>query len=286
MQRWTIAVSLLAFGYIAGVWAHARGIFPARQIAAVLRVDLRHMGQERGFKDTSGRREVDCERFRAAGTAILLTLGQSNASNEGGAPFEPGPGVYNFNYFDGRCYVAQDPLLGTTGAAGSPWSRLGDALVRRGVYEQVLLVPIAVGGSTIERWTPAGKHFPRIRGVQQRLMDRGLAPTHVLWHQGEGDARRTSKAEYLERFGEMLAGLRRVGIAAPVYVAVATVCGHPGSDPIRAAQREIPSLFDGVRPGPNTDQLDRLRHRRDGCHFSTEGLDAHAELWFEILRSD
>jgi hypothetical protein len=248
-----------------------------------MRRNLWHWREERGFKDTTGRQRVDCNQFAEPGSAILVTFGQSNAANEAALDFQPGEGVYNFSFFDSKCYLARDPLLGTTGDGGSVWSRLGDKLVRAGVYKRVLIAPMAVGGSRVLAWTPEGVHFPRIEKMHAALTAAGLEPTHLLWHQGESDARATSEAEYVAQFTRMLESLRGVGIEAPVYVAVASVCRHSGSDAIRAAQRKLPQLLDNVRPGPNTDELDRLRWRRDGCHFSAEGLEKHAELWLEAL---
>jgi hypothetical protein len=275
---------MLFVAYAFGAISHQSKIFPTPQIEAAVRRRLWHFREERGFKDTRGRSEVDCGQFNQPGSAILVTLGQSNAANESEPGFQPGAGVFNFSFFDGKCYVARDPLLGTTGDEGSVWSRLGDELVRSGRYQRVLIAPIAVGGSRVRAWTPTGAHFSRIVAVQKALAARGLKATHVLWHQGESDARWTTQEEYLDMFGQMLEGMRGEGIDAPVYVAVASACGHSGSEAIRAAQREIPHKFANTRPGPNTDEIDRMRWRRDGCHFSAEGLKLHAAAWVEALK--
>ena len=56
----------------------------------------------------------------------------------------------NFNPHDGKCYQTQDPLLGPDGRGGSVWGRLGDGLVREGLYRRVLIVPIGIGGTQLE----------------------------------------------------------------------------------------------------------------------------------------
>lgn len=284
MRRALFVLLLVLLAYTYGAVSHENRLFPTPQLEAALRRNYWRLREERGFKDTKGRLEVDCKQFTLPGTAILLTLGQSNAANECELAFQPGAGVYNFNFFDSKCYVARDPLLGATGTGGSVWSRLGDKLVRSGAYERVLIAPIAVGGSRVQAWAPEGLHFSRLVAVQKALASQGLKPTHVLWHQGESDARWTTKEEYVDRFTRMLDGLRGLGIDAPVYVATASVCGHAGSQAIREAQQQLAATLPGVRPGPDTDQLDRFRWRRDGCHFSAEGLELHARLWVEALR--
>lgn len=283
MARVVFVSLLVALAYAYGVFSHDNRLFPTPQIEAMLRQGVWRFREMRGFKDPTEREQVDCSRFKLPGSAVILTLGQSNAANESTLAYQPGEGVYNFNFFDGRCYVARDPLLGASGQEGSVWSRLGDKLIRAGVYERVLIAPIAVGGTRVHTWTPDGLHFPRLIKVQEAFASQGLKPTLVLWHQGEADAKHTTKEEYVERFTRMLEGMRSLGIDAPVYVAIASVCAHPGSDAIRAAQRQVAATLDNVFIGANTDELDRLRWRRDGCHFSAEGLEEHAKLWAEVL---
>jgi hypothetical protein len=280
-----LSVILIAAAYAYGALSHEHRWFPTPQIERALRRNIWHWRKRRGFKDTGGRTEVPCPLLLQPRTAVLLAFGQSNAANEGEAPYQPGEGVYNFNLFDGRCYVARDPLLGATGTGGSPWSRLGDKLIAAGMFERVLIVPIAVGASTVADWTPEGIHHARLLDAQRALAAHGLRIMHALWHQGEADALHTTREEYVARFRRLLDAMRAAGIDAPVYVAVASICRNRGSDAIRAAQREIAATLENVRPGPNTDALDRFVWRFDLCHFSTEGLDRHAELWLEALRS-
>jgi hypothetical protein len=148
----------------------------------------------------------------------------------------------------------------------------------------VLIVPIAVGGSALYRWIPGGDLHTRIVGAKLRLDDAGIRITHVLWHQGERDSELdTPAAEYGAQFGAFVAGLRELGIDAPVHPAVATACGGSGRESIRGAQQALPGRYPGVYPGPDTDALDRFEHRYDACHFSDAGLDAHARLWLEAV---
>jgi len=239
-----------------------------------------------GFDDTADREVVDCARFgpEAARTAVLFAGGQSNAANYGQLPIAPRDAVFNFNWFDGRCYLARDPLLGPDGNGGSVWTRIGDLLAARGRYDQVLIVPVAVGGSALRRWIPGGDLHSRIVAAKLQLDAAGIRVTHVLWHQGERDAELDTPADqYIEQFGAFVDGLRELGIDAPVYAAVATACGGPGRESLRAAQRALPERFAGVHPGPDTDTLDRLEQRYDACHFSDSGLDAHARLWLDAV---
>lgn len=217
--------------------------------------------------------------------AVILTLGQSQMGNEGDPHglYSPGPGVYNFNFFDGVCYVARDPLLGTTFNRSNFATRLGDYLVSRSVFERVLLVPVAHGGTFISEWIPGSEMYPRIVVALRRLRDLGIEVTHVLWQQGETDAAYAIDAtSWMRHFSQLVSALRRLGLSAPIFVAQSTRCCGPPSDPIRAAQRGVVDPNNGVFSGPDTDPIGP-EYRWDGCHFSTDGLSQVAELWFTTL---
>lgn len=215
---------------------------------------------------------------------VALVFGQSNAANFGETRHAAGRNVYVLNR--GRLLPARDPLRGADGQGGSVWSRLGDKLIAEGLFDTVIFVPAAVGGSEIARWTPDGDLFPLVARAIEDAQRRRLKFTHLLWHQGESDAVLfTHPLEYQKRFLEMLAAIRARGVDAPVYVAVATRCGqYPINPDIQWAQRELVNPAAGILPGPDTDALDET-FRYDGCHFSTDGLEAHALMWVWQIRA-
>lgn len=287
MKRLT-CIALVGLGLVAaygyGAVSHKHRWLPTPQIERALRRAVWLVRPQRGFRDTAGRTPVDCADLRGPRTAVLLTLGQSNAANEAAPAPVDTAGVYNFNFFDGRCYEAVDPLLGATGAGGSVWTHVARGLLDAGTFERIVIAPIAVGGSSIHRWVPGeGDLFARIPAAQAGLVAAGLPPTHVLWHQGESDVR-MSPEEYIRDFAAMLSGMRDAGIDAPVWVAQASICKNRGSESLREAQRRIADTLPGVRRGPDTDTLDRFVWRRDLCHFSSEGLVRHAALWVDALQ--
>jgi len=240
-----------------------------------------------GVADTS-RPEVSCAPFTSPNRrhAVLLTFGQSNSANFGDTRYTAGDRVVNFNPHNGRCYRTEDPLLGADGDGGSVWGRLGDRLVASGAFDRVLVVPFGIGGTSLREWTTGGRLHPRVEYTIRQLQRAHIAPTHVLWHQGENDARdRTSAADYSAMFSALVDALRDYGVDAPVFPAVATICGNLGSEEIREAQRALPRQLEGVYPGPDTDSLSDMRDRYDLCHFSERGLERHARLWETALRA-
>jgi len=276
-------VVLLLTAYALGALSQRHRWPPTPQIERAVRQALWRFRPERGHRDTTGRVAVACAALHGAQTQVWLTLGQSNAANEGELDYETQAAVYNFNPFDGACYEASDPLLGATGSGGSVWTRLADRLIAAGRAERIVIAPIAVGGSRIRRWAPGGDLYPRIGRTAAALDAAGLRVTHVLWHQGESDVDTPPQA-YVQSFTAMLGSLRAAGIDAPVYVAQASICKNGGSAALRAVQRQLADELPGVRRGPNSDRLDRFAWRHDLCHFSAAGLDEHARLWFEVLQ--
>jgi hypothetical protein len=282
-------VLLVSYGY--GVVSHAHRIFPLEELGALRRLVWPESGistpHGKIFSETEGRRELACDSIDHD-AAVVLVMGQSNAANHGETRYRPRGEVYNFDWVSGRCYRAEDPLLGATGDGGSPWTRLGDALIERGIFRQVVLVTVASGGTSIHAWVGASGPAGRAVAAAQELSRRGLPVTHVLWQQGESD-KTMDRSSYVRLFIQMTSYLRGNGIDAPIYVAQSTICANRGLEQVREAQLELPKLLAGadVRPGPDLDALDHIRERAPNlCHFSDLGLERAARLWFDVLAEE
>jgi hypothetical protein len=215
---------------------------------------------------------------------VALTFGQAGSSNAGETPKKANGKVFNF--YNGKIYLAEDPLLGASGDGGSVWTRLGDQLIERALYDTVIFAPIGVGGSAIANWQPGSDLHDKLLQTIRKIQQSGLTITHLLWHQGESDAlRHTDKEEYQTMFRTMLANIRNEGVTAPIYVAISSSarCKKIKSDSaIRQAQEQLVDNSNGIFSGPDTDILG-LADRFDGCHFSDQGLEKMSTLWFEAL---
>jgi len=262
---------LLQKFYPMGNWLEALGLRPRSSLQAVLQVAA-----------ARNRVEVPIGNLPSQRRMVAIVFGQSNAANFGESPQKAAGGVYNF--YQGKLYAAEDPLLGAGGTGGSVWTRLGDKLLKSHQFDAVIFVPLGVGGAEIARWTPDGDLHGSLLEAIQHLKDRGLPVTHLMWHQGETDAElNTAKSAYKSMFLEMLTSVRNQGVTAPIYVAVATRCQlRRETVEIRAAQQELVNPPRGIYSGPDTDTLG-WGYRYDGCHFSDEGLEKFAELWMAKL---
>src|SRR5262245_32042078 len=167
------------------------------------------------------RQRIECRNIKDfKRLAVYLIVGQSNAANTSDPPFYPRPNVFNF--FDGTCYIAHDPLLGSTGQKGSAWSRLGDKLVGRNVFDAVLLAPLAYGGSSIQDWAPGGTFNSALVRIIQEIRQAGFELSALIWHQGESNAGIKQPGFYTNKFEQMAREIRGLGVTAPIYVARAS----------------------------------------------------------------
>ena len=149
------------------------------------------------------------------------------------------------------------------------WSRLGDEIIESGMYENVIIKSLGVAGSPIKCWTVdgtgigwggilQGNYHSRIIKANEELRSLGFEITHLIWHQGEADtlAGTITTAEYKESFLNMLGNMRKNGITAPIYVALASRFYNQTSKEVIAAQQQLIDENDDILEGPNTDNID------------------------------
>lgn len=232
---------------------------------------------------------VDCP-SQDARTAVFLIVGQSNAGNHGGQPTvsEHGPKIVNF--FNGRCYLAASPLLGSTGTWGEYWTEVANVLLHSGRVEKIVLVPAAVADTSIARWSAGGDLNSMLRHTMHQAAATGFQITHVLWHQGETDAATGMREEdYRSHFLSFIGTLRGAGVMAPIYVTVSTKClltaPYSKQNPIARAQTALAGIEFGVRTGISSDELLGEVDRYDGCHLSGSGTFKIARAWAQLLGS-
>lgn len=287
-----LALALLAVAYVFGAYSFALDLWPIHVIrnakrAAIGQTELATRFDSFGrLTGWSGKTEIACP-VQDERTAVVLFIGQSNQANNAGQRAESQFGESVAAWFDGKCTVAASPLLGTTGAMGEPLTPFANKLVAQGVYDRVVLVPSAIGGTKIERWTKGGD----LNAMMMRTLDelqKNYRITHVVWHQGEDDFRQeTSPDSYGRMFNEMVETLRRRNVGAPILVSVATRCDDDSKwssdNPIARAQRVLVDESRGIFAGVDTDELLMPVDRYDECHFGASGVDKYADALVAIM---
>lgn len=250
--------------------------------------------QERLISDESKSR-AKCP-VQTRRTAVLLILGQSNAANYGGERFRSRHGENIVNFFDGECYFAQSPLLGSTGTKGEYWTQAANLLLDSGKFDQVILAPLAFSGSPISRWAQGGDLNKLLVDVLSQIKSHGYKVTSVLWDQGEADyIEGTSQETYRRQLASMIDTLRKRDVGADVFVSVASKCleptnggfkTHSPDNAIVRAQLQMQDEQDGVRRGVNTDVVLDEVDRYDDCHIGGSGASKVATAWAKLLLAD
>jgi hypothetical protein len=289
-----VAVALLGGAYLYGGYSYATSQWPINQIRDLKIAGLkaqRALGIEYDsyarLTNYPEKKTVACPP-QTDRTAVFLVIGQSNAANSGGQRFRA-ENSRVAAYFEGTCYAAASPLLGSSGIAGEPWSAIADRLVADGRFDEVVLVPAAIGATALSEWIAGGELHPMLQQVVQDAQ-RHYRLTHVLWHQGETDfSMKTKEDAYIAGFRSLARDLRMWGVAAPIYVSVATRCEETeeqwsSDNPISRAQRKLASSGEGFAPGVDSDSFLKPLDRYDGCHMAGSGLTKFIDAWLEILR--
>lgn len=224
------------------------------------------------YTGTYLRSEVPCPE-QTARTLVVVPLGQSNAGSSAQGETPARANVVNF--FDGRCFRAEDPLLGTDGSGSSPWIAFANALA--GKHDYVVLAPFTVGGTSITRWTSdlAEPLASSLRAVQAKYR-----VSHLLWQQGESDIAMPA-GPYAEHLRNVIRASKTMTPSAAFYVAIASRCGRtPPENGVREGQNAVIDPGGRVFRGPDTDVIDE---RYDRCHFADAGRLRAAELWARTI---
>ena len=257
------------------------------------------------YSDTTGRIQVSASGFTGR-TAVIVIAGQSYGENSPATdPYAvaseynpPGP-VYQLNVFDGNLYRAQDPLLGTDGIGGTMWTRMAERLIESGQYDNVVLVSLPVGGSSITQWIPGGPYYRKLTLAFKELQTLGLTTTQFIWQQGVADSGVLPPATYQQYFLSIVNVLRSHGMTAPIYTSLNSLSsGGISSDPaafaseaaFSAMQLQNATGFDnlGINQGVNFDNpnapdgIPTTDYAPDG-HFTTQGYDDSGSQWPALL---
>jgi hypothetical protein len=290
--------------YLFGAVSDRHGIFPVPQLISLREKVLptRVRLESRYTLDAHDRLIGDAEKLAVAcpkqtdRTAVLLVLGQSNAANTGGQRFASKHGDKIVNFFDGQCYVAASPLLGSGETKGEYWTELGNHLIESGKFDTVVIAPVAYSGSAVERWARGGDLNAVLVDTLSKIKADGYAITHVLWDQGELDyVLGTSEDAYRKRLLSMIDTLRGEGVTAPVYLSIASKClepsnggprRHSADNPIVRAQLALSSDGRSIRRGVDTDVLLDGLDRYDDCHIGGVGAEKVAQAWADILLAE
>lgn len=231
-----------------------------------------------------GKVKIECPK-QTDKTAVILAIGQSNISNSHEKFFKSQHGDKVVNYYNGDCFIANSPLLGSENFKGESLTLLGNKLINSKKFDRIILIPSGVGGTNMYQWKKGEKFNFMLADTIKKVTSRFLI-THVLWQQGEADASGyRSGEEYKSGFYSMLSTIRELNVLAPVFVAVSTHCYNniPLDNPVSRALKTLPSNSEKIFIGADTDKYINDDQRYDKCHFNSRGQEKFSLLWTKII---
>ncbi|MET4210534.1 sialate O-acetylesterase [Bradyrhizobium sp. LA2.1] len=244
-----------------------------------------------GYSDTSARtlrslQSVDTSKKNL----ILITAGDSNMASVG-------PSAYsvvntstndNLNVYNGAIYGSSDPMLSATYfpayGSGGISAQVADKFITAGTFDRVIVVPLAVGGSTAAMWAAGGALYNRIPVAMARLAARGITPSTtnctfaLLFQIGANDTGAgTSQASFQASITQSIARALGAGFSGRIFIPQYSRLSGGTSATIRAAQSALidnVTIFDGGDIDAITATGSNLQ--ADSTHFSTSGQTAVA----------
>lgn len=142
---------------------------------------------------------------------LILLIGQSNMAGRG--TVEPQDQVIHPRIFmlnkEKQWVPAQDPVHFDKPVAGvGLCSEFARILARENPSAHIGLIPCAVGGTSLDQWSPGGAlYLAAIERARAALKQGKL--TAILWHQGEADRAPEKMATYGDRFSALITQLRK-----------------------------------------------------------------------------
>lgn len=283
-----ILIILSGATFALGVYAGAKRVWPLPQLKRLLATEAQSLVRTDQFGrllSYPGKIEIGCP-IQDEKTAVLLLVGQSNAANYQGQRYQSADDRV-VNFLDGRCYRAASPLLGADGQRGEPWTLLGNKLVQSGLYHTVILVPAAVGGSSVRRWAAGGDLNAMLMAVITAAKAR-YTINAVLLDQGTTDfVERMPEGEYRSDLKSMIDSVRTQGVHAPFFITRSTA-GPPDwteDNPVARAQATLADSRNAVFDGPNTDRDVTPLDRYDGYHYGASGQEKFTDAWMRLLQA-
>lgn len=233
-------------------------------------------------RNTDGLTQVNPNLVAGETTCVILAAGQSTIANSGNGTYtKTSSRIHCLNIYSGGMYSAANPLLACTGTGENFLLRLADKMITAGKYQRIILIPLAVGSTTIAKWENSASAFcnERLAVAARRALALGLTPNYFLWQQGEADTNfGTTQASYANSLASVISTIRSVLVGTKIVISQTSTAAGVTSSAVRAAQAAAVNVPSNILAGPDTDTIGSSS-RYDGTHFDVTGMDTCAGLW-------
>lgn len=285
LKKLFLPCSLLLAGYLFGAYSFAHAIWPTNVLISkhndnVAKVLSKNFDEIGAYSNLEGKTEVVCP-VQNASSAVILVLGQSNSANHSERKHTTLFPKRVINYYQGKCYTAESPLLGASGLEGEYLTQMGDALIKTGIFQNILIVNTSIGGSKVGDWVDSGRLTNTLKLTLDSLKIR-YKVTNIIWHQGESDfTSNTSFDVYRASFKSLENSLQQNNTSAPILMVTSTICGYnsnwTANNPVSMAQKSLINdrqIFLGLDADTSLGPKDRRPQspsQEPNCHLSARG---------------
>ena len=176
------------------------------------------------YRDFTGRTTRSLAINGSEDTLIMICAGQSLSTDLITDTFSPtnGTKLDNYVWFNGTNWAAQDALLGTSWNGSTATShnfnfRVADGIISNGKFDRVIIVPVAMSGTTVNLWVndfvgePTG-YYRMVQTAIKKLKAQGITGTTTgvkwlfKWNQGESDTQQsTTQGNYTTDWNKLKA---------------------------------------------------------------------------------
>ena len=222
------------------------------------------------FDDISLKKNVKCPKNRD----VIVILGQSNAANHL-TNFKKIIPSNNLNYFNGKCYLLSDPVLGATGIDNSMVPALSKKILNK---KPIIYLTYAYAGTSIKDWSKENSPLTNYANENILKISKTNNIKYIIWIHGEADAYRDIdyKTHFLKFKKNLLKNLKQKDIKKIKFILTQTsICGYDTEmrdKKLNEHQKKLGKIKN-IYVTEVTDNLD-FNYRHDKCHLNAFGIKA------------
>jgi hypothetical protein len=219
--------------------------------------------------NTSSNEKVECP--SESEVILIVGFGQSNSANHQGQRYESNNNNI-INLYNENCFLAKDPMLGSTGTSGSIWIPLANKLAKK-TGKKIVLATFGVEATSVTRWSNDKDlgyfYHQNISSIKRKYK----SVNYFLWIQGEAD-KGMNPVVYGDKLRKIILNTKEDFPKSKFMLSSTTYCRGTGDTQINAEQKSIAKTMPGVYLMGDTDKYAGHKFRYDDCHLSGVGVEA------------
>lgn len=213
----------------------------------------------------------------------ILVIGDDKSANCNQHVYESVDGVFQLD-LDGKEVAAKDPFLWADCKDGSVWIPLGRELIKSGLADKVVFMPIGISKVKASDWRAVGPAKIKLELALKIIKERNLQFDYLLWQQGSSDIG-SKPTIYKKEANEIFKYLKKSIRLKSIIIAKDSSCNGKTDSDIFNSQNILGEDFLNRRfPGPNINLLTASNLNND-CLLNFSGQEFVADQWLESMKN-